>query len=266
MDNKKILIELLDHETGKITINNGVTSRTKMTSIQGIISALSSNVERFDTGMIAPNVVNYSSFGNKKCVHVYIPSFVTKILHMYDVKFRDEESQVVRYPHMLFSFCSAGTSSLISEINLIGSENFHFDAPLYKFLYNNYSDSYGICWGENSRTVKDIVATQDINKLASLPYLFLNSNFNGDLNNSYYYDDDFFENHLKKWPGFSSIRDSAPDNDDYYVPTYLMFKYLGAHHEMSSDFSMYLKNAKQYKKSDTISSFINTFNVRQLGV
>ena len=265
MDNRKILIELLDYQTGKITVNDGVTSRTKTTSIQGIVSALSSNVERFDTGMIAPNIVNYSSFGNKKCVHVYVPSFVTKILHMYDLEFRDGESQTVRYPHMLFSFSLSG-SSLIGEINLIGSESFHFDAPLYKFLYNNYSDSYGICWGENSRTVKDIISTQDINKIASLPYLFLNSNFNGDLNNSYYYDDDFFENHLKNWSEFSSIRGSTPDNDDYYVPTYLMFKYLGAHLEMSSDFSMYLKNAKQYKKSDTISSFINTFNVRQLGV
>ena len=266
MDNRKILIELLDDQTGKIIVNNGVSSTSKTTSIQGIVSALSSNVERFDTGMIAPNVVNYSAFGNKKCIHVYVPSFATKILHMYDVKFRNEKPQAVRYPHMLFSFCSTGTSNLTSEINLIGSENFHFDAPLYKFFYNNYSDSYGICWGENNRTVKDIVATQDINKLASLPYLFLNSNFNGDLNNSYYYDDDFFENHLKNWSGFSSIRGSTPDNDYYYVPTYLMFKYLGAHLEMSSDFSMYLKNAKQYKKSDTISSFINTFNVRQLGV
>lgn len=265
MDNKKILIELLDDQIGKITVNNGVSSRTKTTSIQGIVSALSSNIERFDTGMIAPNIVNVSTFGNKKCAHIYVPSFVTKILHMYDVKFRDGEPQTVRYPHMLFSFSLSG-SSLIGEINLIGSENFHFDAPLYKLNYNNYSDSYGICWGENSRTVKDIVATQDINKLASLPYLFLNSNFNGDLNNSYYYDDDFFENHLKEWSGFGSIRGSTPDNYDYYVPTYLMFKYLGTHLEMSSDFSMYFKNTNNYKKSDTISSFINTFNVRQLGV
>ena len=73
----------------------------------------------FDTGMIAPNIVNVSIFGNKKCVHVYVPSFVTKILHMYDVKFRDGEPQTVRYPHMLFSFCSAGTSNLTGEINLL---------------------------------------------------------------------------------------------------------------------------------------------------
>ena len=110
MDNKKILIELLDDQIGKITINNGVSSRSKTTSIQGIVSALSSNIERFDTGMIAPNVVNYSSFGNKKCVHVYVPSFMTKILHMYDVEFRDEKPQVVRYPHMLFSFSLFGSS------------------------------------------------------------------------------------------------------------------------------------------------------------
>ena len=96
---------------------------------------------------------------------------------MYDVKFIDEESQVIRYPHMLFSFCSAGTSSLIGEINLIGSDSFHFDAPLYKLNYNNYSDSYGICWGENSRTVRDIISTQDINKLASLPLFIFEFKF-----------------------------------------------------------------------------------------
>ena len=186
MMKNKFLIEVIDDTTAIITsVDKDGVKKAKRVNLKTLSDILNLKSSNFNTGILPSNIVNIYQNGTYRAYHIFVPSYVTKISHSR----YSEEPAFVKYPSMLFSFINDISASKPttkrSMIRVLDTEEFDINTPLYPLYFNNYSDSYGICWGNNKDIVEKTLASYDDFKISTLPKLFLESKFNNDLEYTY---------------------------------------------------------------------------------
>ena len=186
MMKNKFLIEVVDDATAIITsVDKDGVKKAKRIHIKKLSDVLNLKSSNFNTGILPSNIVNIYQNGTYRAYHIFVPSYSTKISHTR----YSEEPVFVKYPSMLFSFINdmsaSNPTTKRSMIRVLDTEEFDINTPLYPLYFNNYSDSYGICWGNNKDVVEEALASYDDFRISTLPKLFLESKFNNDLEYTY---------------------------------------------------------------------------------
>lgn len=186
MIKNKFLIEVIDDATAIITsVDKDGVKNAKRIHLKTLSDVLNLKTNNFDTGILPSNIVNIYQSGNYRAYHIFVHSYSTKISHL---RYSDEPV-FVKYPSMLFSFINDMSASKRttkrSMIRVLDTEEFDINTPLYPLYFNNYSDGYGICWGNNKDVVEEALGSYDDFRISTLPKLFLESKFNSDLDLTY---------------------------------------------------------------------------------
>ena len=204
MSTNKFFIEIRDDTTAIITsVDKTGVKKTKTIGLEMLSNVLNLKENNFNTGILPTNIVNIYQSGQYRTYHIFVPAHITTVRH---TRF-GEGPLKIKYPSMIFSFIhdlsATKRSTKRSLIRVLDTEEFDTKTPLYRLNFNNYSDGYGICWGNNDSLVQQILASGDDFRIATLPKLFLDSVFNNDLEYNYSFKEEVFEK-IKEVTGFSS--------------------------------------------------------------
>lgn len=256
--NKKILIEITNEENAKVSINNGKSNTVKTIPLDTLSSVFARRSDTFNTGIMPPNVINYVKSGNINIYHIFAPghTLMMKNSRIFRSCVGAENATLeVRVPSTIFSFYAKdGSRNLNSQcIHVLDTDIWNPNSPLWGLKMSNYSDSYGICWGDSQNMIEGIVESRDLLKISSLPHMFWNSVFNVDLFRTYNYKSSFAKGY-DEWLSPMIADDSHLKDHNLY--TGLIMRYM-----QEKNFSWNMSMMVDDKPSHpSITSFIENYN------
>lgn len=218
----KINIEVLSQEKVIIHVTDTEGRRTsKMVTARAAAAALAGpNLEEKDSGLIPPEILRTWENSEYKGYLVY------QAPRNFVLNYEEKGSFPVKLPGIVMKIVANrhGCVRQKSSIFICDGENIRPDTKLWHLRMNNYSSSYGICWGQNETLANDILKSGNLFDIAQLPALFFGSTFNSDLNDSY----DFVSRAVD---AMSGIR--TPILNMNYTARYFHMK-----HEKNEDFNI----------------------------
>lgn len=226
----KINIEVLNKDKAVIHIQDLQGKCTsKMVTTKAAAAALAGpNGENKDSGLIPQNILRIWENSEYKGFLIYQPS------RMFTIKYSSLPDVAVKLPGIVMKAVVNSRGNFIREkssIFICNGDEIKPDTKLWYLRMNNYSASYGICWGENERTVNSILKSGNLFDIEQLPQLFFGSTFNSDLDNTYSFRNSTAEEISSKVNGrfrnltckFFAMK--AVGNEDYNLERELMHDY-----------------------------------------
>ena len=184
----KINIEVLNKDKAVIHIQDLQGKCTsKMVTTKAAAAALAGpNGENKDSGLIPQNILRIWENSEYKGFLIYQPS------RMFRIKYQNYSDVEVKLPGIVMKAVVNSRGHFIREkssIFICNGDEIKPNTKLWYLKMNNYSASYGICWGENERLVDSILKSGNLFDIEQLPQLFFGSTFNSDLDDTYLFRD-----------------------------------------------------------------------------
>ena len=195
MRSNKIQIELTDDDTATVTVvDESGKAIKKSVSVADLSSCLIREASGDETELTPPGLLKSWKNTNYEIYWMYFPAQTITVGHTS----RSHGSHITYIPQTVMQYTfkvdMSGRRKFlyhVSGFTIADEDILTPNTKMYAFPFNNYSIGYnsGICWGDNTETIKRIFGeTYDIDvfKLSSLHRVFFSTPFNEHLGGSGY--------------------------------------------------------------------------------
>ena len=193
MLSNKIQIELTDDNTATVTlVNDSGKSVKKSVSVADLSACLIRESSGDETELSPPGLLKTWKNTNYEIYWMYFPAKTMTVSHISP----EHGSHTSYIPQTVMQFTFRvdiqGRRKFlchVSAFTMADEDVLTPDTKMYAFPFNNYSIGYntGICWGNNTETIKRIFDDSydiDVFKLSSMHRLFFSTPFNDHLGGS----------------------------------------------------------------------------------
>lgn len=181
----KMNIEVLSEDKVVIHVTDNEGRReSKIVTGKAAAAALAGpNRETKDSGLIPQNILRIWETPEHNGYLVYQPA------RMFSIQYVGGNTYNVKLPGIVMKAVSNKAGHFLrskSSIFICNGNEVNPDTKLWTLRLNNYSPSYGVCWGRNEDMVDSIMKSGNLFDIEQLPQIFFGSIFNNDLRDEYH--------------------------------------------------------------------------------